>query len=697
MVKSNQRSIAGHSCWIVALLSVACFSTVVPNDFCDDGVPIVQRNAKVTGEGGWWSIWTTDYWSEAKEATPNRDLLYRPMALASYRLVYAVAGDRAWAHHLVNIALHALVAVLLVRLCAAIGTSETVGLTAGVFFAVMPIHTDVLNNVVGRADLLAAAGVGAALLCHRDRRSGGPGKVWLGSIAAGLCAFVAMGAKESGVTAVALVALFDWLWRRKDRAGRSVPGGAVVRSVAAASYMLIPTAAYLVLRWYALEGRWHQTPALTKTVNVLVDAPTWQHALGVVQLWGMYWGKMLWPRVLAVGYSINAIRLATSVWDGQVLLGAATGLGMIVFSVWSWRRGRRFVAVASVAALVAYAPTSNSLVLIQVFFAERIWYLPSLFVAIVVAAAVEPLLRRRWVALLGVLLVAVMMGRCWMRSLQWRNNGTLYAAAQHDLPDAVQARYALGQWLVTRDDPEAIARGVGLLHGALSIDPGFTDAQRVIGNGYYLLGDYIRAVKHLQIADMQVPGHQDTKSLLDLASRALSEVNEAGLRRAIDAARAAPEDPTAELALIRLLRDLGRLDEALARFKDAESRFAQDRSWQHEYAVTLVLKDQRDEAIARYRQCLALGDDDPMVLLELAMLLLERREGNDLDEAWALSERAAELAPGASAVLHCQAELLAGRGDLVGAQRLLRRAIEVLPEGSAQWVMLRNRLKTLGG
>jgi len=409
LAETKQHWMAGHACWIVALLSIVCFSSVLPSEFCDDGVPIVQRNKKVTAPGGWRLIWTTDYWSEAKASTPNRDLLYRPVALSSYRMVHAIAGNRAWAHHLVNIALHALVAVLLVRLCATMGTSRIVGLTAGAFFAVMPIHTDVLNNVVGRADLLAALGVLAALLLHRGGRFRRRWD-WMGPVAAGLCAFMAMGAKESGVGVVPLVFLFDLLWRRANRAGARSIGDGVWRSALRTSYMLIPAAGYLILRWVALEGKLHQTPALTKTVNVLVDAPVWQHALGVVQLWGMYWGKMLWPNILAVGYSINAIRLATSPLDGHVLLGAAAIVFLAGLSVWSWRRGRRFVAVASLAASLAYAPTSNSLVLIQVFFAERIWYLPSVFIAIVVAAAVEPLLHRRWAAVLGVVLVAAMSG-----------------------------------------------------------------------------------------------------------------------------------------------------------------------------------------------------------------------------------------------------------------------------------------------
>ena len=142
---------------------------------------------------------------------------------------------------------------------------------------------------------------------------------------------------------------------------------------------------YFLLRYYALGGQLFQRPALTKTVNVLVDAPAWQHALGVVQLWGMYWAKTFWPAELCIEYSINAVRLATSIFDPYVLLGLVVTVGLAVISVRAWRRGRPQTAFIVLALMAAYLPTANAFVLIQVFFAERIWYLPSVWVALLVA------------------------------------------------------------------------------------------------------------------------------------------------------------------------------------------------------------------------------------------------------------------------------------------------------------------------
>jgi tetratricopeptide (TPR) repeat protein len=147
---------------------------------------------------------------------------------------------------------------------------------------------------------------------------------------------------------------------------------------------------------------------------------------------------------------------------------------------------------------------------------------------------------------------------------------------------------------------------------------------------------------------------------------------------------------------VRKLRELGRAREALERFRAHEHEFGDNVAWQTEYAVTLVYLNERDEAIERYRRCLELDPAEPQLLVESAMLLLERREEDDLDEAWRLAGRAAELAPGAPSVLICRAELLALRGDLTEAGALYQKAIGSLPPGSELRRKLEARAKTLG-
>jgi tetratricopeptide (TPR) repeat protein len=687
------RKFGGRAELVAAALAVVCFENVLPNDFAYDDDQIVRSNPRVNQPGQWSASWTTDHWSQQRDATPNRDLLYRPIALSSYRLVRSLAGPSPLPHHLVNVFLHAFICALIVRFCRHCGGTGSAALIAGVLFAVLPIHTEAVAPVVARADLLATLGVLLTLLAHRrSMTTAAQSRVAAWRAAAALAAFLALGSKENGISVIALAVLMDAYWHRPAAEPIARASWWSWRTLLRLAYLLIPLAVYLTLRYHALGGRLHSPTPPTKTVNVLVDAPAWQHILGVVQLWGMYWAKTLWPGVLSVKYSINSIRLATSLFDPHVLLGAAVAIGLLVASAAVWRKGMPNVAFFSAGVVLSYLPTANAFVLMQVFLAERIWYLPSVWIAILAGVALAPLMRRPACRAVLVALVLGMMARCWIRNAEWQDNGTLYAAAYRDQPDGVGPLSLYGQWLVHGGEYE---RGVELLKRAVEIEPGFTNAHLTLGAAYSRMGNLPAAIYHLRTAYMQVPDNPRTKDALTRTSRELSERDEQLkiLRR-----RAAenPDDLDAEIALLHRLHEIGLINEAELRLREHEHRFGNQPAWQAEYAVTLVYLNQPDFAIERYRKSLTLDPARPQWAVELAMLLLERRKEGDLDEAWRWADHAAALSPDAPVVLSCRAELLAIRGDLTAAIDHYERAIHNLPPGSEQRRLFEERARTLG-
>ncbi len=679
---------------LAAIVAIVCYVNVVPNDFCFDDTLVVRDSAKVNEPGQWGAIFRTDHWSESADGSPDRDLLYRPLALSSYRFVRMLAGPGALTQHLLNITLHALLAVLVVRLALSLPVGARGACLAGLLFAALPIHANVVAAVVGRADLLATLGVIATLLAHRQvMRTEIPVLRFRWQMAGIAMAFLAIGSKESGIAAFASVLIMDALWSRDDASSRTTRTPWLsLQTALRLSYLLIPLVLYLAMRYQALGGRFHQQSPMSKTINVLVDASPAQHALGVVQLWGMYCAKTVWPAALSVKYSINGIRLATSALDPNVLVGIAATLSLIAVSVALWRRGERRIAALATILVLAYIPTSNAIVLMQVFFAERIWYLPSVFVVLIIGVLLDRKLRGTvpWVAV--SVIVSAMAVRCWMRSAEWRNDGTLYAAAFEDQPDAVGPLQLYGQWLTDHDQVE---RGVMLLNRAIQIDLGYTDAHRALGRAYLRTGQVGEALRHLQIAEMQAPGHKSTANLLKSVSSMLSRRDDALERLRQDVVEH-PDDVAIELDLVKRLRDLGLLAEALDRFAQREPAFEKVANWQGEFAVTLVMLNRLDDAIARYRTCVALAPNDPQRLVELAMLLLERRKYDDLVDARTLANRAIALAPNAPTVLLCSAEISAAAGDMNAALRLMDQAINLLPSGSNQRRLFEERAKTLG-
>jgi tetratricopeptide (TPR) repeat protein len=723
-----------------ALAALVAFLNILPNEFSHDSVSIVQTNPLVNEPGRWVDVWTKDYWAHTASEIPDRDLLYRPVTIVSFRIVRALAGDKPLWQNLSNLALHVLVCVLVARLSRELGAGKIASLAAGVVFAVMPIHTEAVAAAVGRADLLATLGTLATLLSHNRSLCSASrlvGATW--KCMAILSAFFAVGAKESAIGLAALVPLFDCYWRKRNVAQQNLlnmeaPLGSAHRRIGASAkdsllalwhsiYILLPVAAYLALRYHALGGVLHQRPAVSKTVNILVDAPAWQYVIGVIQAWGMYWTKMLWPAVLSVNYSINAIRLPTGVADGYVFLGAGIAATLIMVSIIAWRRGDSVPALLVAALMIAYAPTSNAFILLRVFFAERIWYLPSVWAAMLIglalASAWSPMRMSRHhdkrgrtstpgqqasptfrltpgtiiLAAVAWALVAVMAVRCWVRNADWRNSGTLCAAAYRDLPESIEVLHLYGQWLALQGD---FARGVPLLQKAVEMDLGYTQAHRTLGRAYLSLGDPTNALRHLQIADMQVPGFGPVVRGIELARQAMRADSAEAIRSLEAIALERPDDLEAHLGVVRKLRETGQPLEAVERLKRMEPRWSGHSEFQSEFAVTLVFLNRLDEAVERYRMSLQRNAGDVRSAVELAMLLLERRQDGDLDEAWSWADRANALSPKSPEVLVCRAELLALRGDLSGAIASYQKAIEELPVESPQRRIYEQRAKALG-
>ncbi len=718
---------------LVAAVALLCYANTLPNGYVYDSIEIVERNPMVHESGKWLDLWTVDHWFQEEGLTANRDLLYRPVALASYRLVSALAGPGPLPQHLVNVLLHAVISVLVVRLTRQLGWGESTALVAGVLFAVLPIHSEVVNDVVGRTDLIATLGVLLALSVHRrliDADVAGKKVLW--AVLGSLSVFCALGAKESAVCVLALVPLFDVWWHRSPTCGTGLqpvdpanrkglsPGSVRGRvrgslpTAARLSYLAIPATAYFALRFHALGGQLYQRPAATKTINVLVDAPPWQHVLGVVQAWGMYWRKTFWPDVLCPDYSMNTVRLATNLWEFDVLIGIGVAVALIVASIVAWRRGSRAVALCVVALALCFAPTSNAVALIQVFFAERIWYLPSVWVAILLAAGVVLLFRisdfgsrivqsdthnpqsassAAWLVAIVALSLA-MFGRCWIRNPEWKTNATVAAAAYRDHPDSVATLVMYGNLLATSGNLEA---GIRLLNRAVEIDPGLTVAHRALGQAYLHARNDQRSLQHWRIAEMQFPGHPDTLRALRMLAERLTPQVQLELSNLEQAVRAHPQSLEAELAYVRKLLELARHDEALTRFAAAEKRFAHHAAWQQQYGTTLLFAGDKEAALQRYRNAVRLAPAELSPYVDLAALLMDRQEGGDLVEAGALLGRAQTLSPAEPNVAVLRAELLALQGDLFGALAIYRDLLHSLPADHPQRRKWETRAKVLGG
>ena len=158
---------------LVALTAALVYLNALGNGFALDDVNIVRDNPHIRSVAGLPGLFARPYWPDAEGVASG---LYRPITLATFALDRAVWGGGAAGFHAVNVALHALVSALAWFVGRRVGIHYGTALLAALLFAVHPIHVEAVANIVGRSELLAAAGVLAAWLSHRRAAEAPPGR-----------------------------------------------------------------------------------------------------------------------------------------------------------------------------------------------------------------------------------------------------------------------------------------------------------------------------------------------------------------------------------------------------------------------------------------------------------------------------------------------------------------------------------------
>jgi hypothetical protein len=339
------------------------------------------------------------YWPRESSAG-----LYRPLTILSYAVDWSLSGGRAGWLHFMNALWHGLAAVLLTAvvmrwlpLFAAMG--------AGLVFAWHPVHVEAVASLVGRAELLAAAGILGGVLAAR--------RGWWGT--AVLCAALAMLSKEHGVIAGVVILLDRWL--QQPEARRYPPGLWIALAAVTAGFDAA---------WLAIGSGGASDAAAVLSGRGALDRLA--IALPAVLRAAVL---LVWPLSLSSDYSPQVLPTRDGL-SAAAVLGALLVIAMPMLVVWCRRRAPA-VAFAAGLAVLSYLPTANLLFASGVVLAERNLYLAVALPAALVATGLAALQTRR---LAAVALIVVALA-CGARSLDrvpaWRDNRTqlLTLLAEH--------------------------------------------------------------------------------------------------------------------------------------------------------------------------------------------------------------------------------------------------------------------------
>lgn len=622
-----------------------------------DDVSIVQNDPRTANLHDLRGLWLTDWWygqTAADRATrdPLRDRLYRPLPLTTIAAQRALHGLWPFGFHLFNVLLHAAVCGLVNLLVARISGSAVAAGVAGLLFAVHPIHVEPVAEIVGRADLLAAIGVLGGLLLASPARGAASWKAICVSAAAFLAALFS---KETAVCYPLLLAAV-WWHRRTQGCEAGVPR----RLLAQFSVLVLPLAVYFPLRWLALEGQLFRSQAVTSLMNPLQAAEGWMRVYGAAEVLGHYLRLMFWPLRLSSDYSL-AVCDPSAGPRAEMMIGFC-GAIVAIAAISCWLRDRFFqrshpakdrspetaICLMIVLTATSYALISNTVLLIGVSLAERLFYTPSIFLcgAIGVAIAgilvrigeVRPSLRIAGGGLAGVTLL-LLATRSVLRASDWRTSRDLIENDLTTYPQNARLSYQLATLLAA--DAESLA-GTGRIAvldrvdaqiaKTLAVAPDYPKAVRLSALAGELRGDRLRAIAGYRRCLELLPDDALARQRLSALEEWLARV-EARIASARAELAQSPEKPELHARLADALISGGRSDEALRMVEEASANMPESADVQRVLARVHLDRD-LELALSHAIRAERLRPDDALIRMTVAEILDRSGRVTEADEQW---------------------------------------------------------------
>ena len=566
--------------WLAALAAAIAFANSVGNDFAYDDRLVIAGYEDIQSLETLPGTFVKPYWPSAH----GRELgLWRPVTTLAYGLQWALWDGNPAGFHLVNVLLNGLAAALVVLLLGEL-LPVSAALLGGLVFAVHPVHTEAVANVVGMAELLSGTlYLGACLMSVRCRGRMGAARVM---VVAGLF-LVALLAKESAVT---------------------LPGAVFLVDAARRNLHIGHLRAYLVDRWplYAVlavtiglvfAGRVAvlgsvADPYPPMGAEILTGGEV-SRIWTVLGTWPEIFRLLFFPLDLSADYTPQVIPIAFG-WTARSVCGLIVGLGALAIAGWSWRRGSISPDTLAPGAMgfgvlwfaVTLSPVSNLLFLTGVLLAERTLYLPSVGFA---AGAGWMLAQLRWErprtgTVVAVAVLALLCCRTMVRNPAWKDNASVFGTMLRERPESGRAQWVSGDMYMGRGDHQrgvaAYRRAIGMVGESYTLLAEV--GRRMVAEGFDSAGEHL-----LRRAWRDRPEFGLAPSLLAILydRQGRWELVEEASRAAI---AVEPDNAVQRHLLARSLSALGRIEEAVT-VRRQVVRSGEDRIEQWKWIAELEL------------------------------------------------------------------------------------------------------------
>lgn len=477
------------TCFLIA--SFVLFGNGIAGDFVFDDHFVITGNPLVEEGVNPGEIFASSYHYKQPETG-----LYRPLTILSYSLNRSIFGSSPASFHVVNIILHALTSFFLFRLLSLL-IDKKISLLAAVLFLFLPIHVEAVTSIIGRAEILSALFVLLALIKALEKKMYWSAGYFL----------LALLSKEIAIAFLPIWAFI--LFRYKNQK----PLALLKQSWPYLSLLAI----YFGLRYLALGS--HIFSSETQfTYNPL------KHLSFATSLWTalkvafLYIVKTILPLSFSSDYSYNQIPIVNNLFSSWQAITAVVILATLVWLVWRYKSW-------GFAALLFLAPffiISNFVFKTGTIMAERLMYMPSLGISLLLALVLSHALNKSQIwrkaafGVLGLLLIFYSY-QIVTRNMDWLTEESLYMSAFKAAPDSIVNRTNRAYLYMVDNDLENAKKEINTV---LAIRPEHLGALHLAGRIHQLNGEidtaytfwsrameikpnYIRAIRNVGEIDYQ--------------------------------------------------------------------------------------------------------------------------------------------------------------------------------------------------
>ncbi len=659
------------------------FLNSIGNDFVFDDRIVVERNELVKDPSQITRIFSTPYHYGYRGANTG---LYRPVTILSFAVNYAVSGFSKHSFHIVNIFLHSLVSLFIFLLLLEIDGRISLAFASSLFFASHPIHTEVVSNIAGRAELLSSLFfIIAFVFLIKSRRSNGSERALFFSLS--LISFlVSLLSKESAIVFPVVIIAYEMIMRRKD-AGK----GSATRSIIVPTLYFVGIATfYLVIRLLVL-GTLAGGAMDFPIENPLTQTGFFGRVLGATKVLGNYLWLLLVPLRLSADYSYDQIKIPQSIFDLSVIVPLIIVAAFIFIFIRAFKRSP-ITAFAIAFFPITFSIVSNYFFPIGTIMGERLMYLPSLSFCIVLGLVIITLGKReegkgktafggwragwrlftRYQMLLLCVITALYCARTLARNLDWRNEYTVFSSAERVSPESVKILNNLGVALQKRKmHGEAIER----FKKALTIYPEHQNARNNLAQVYLSIGDMENAEREITLLldkhEDFAAGHLTHAEILRKQGKlgeALTAIKKAIVER--------PDFPEAQDLFGRILLEMGDFAEAETVLKQVIEKEPASVIYYTDLGLLYMAMNRFPEAIDRFRKAYEL---DPNNATTMSNLGTAYRSMGKYEEALKCFREALEIAPQNDSIRYNLALTLLDQEEYEMAAGELRKIAEKEP------------------